>query len=73
MTKCQITINPENVFFLQIVECLLNNNCDPDTADWMGSTPMHRAASKGHIKVVALLLQFQAQIDCADKEGNTPL
>lgn len=66
-------VNRDCVSFFQITECLLNNNCDPDTADWMGSTPLHRAASKGHIKIVQLLLRFQAQIDSADKEGNTPL
>ena len=37
-----------------------------------GSTPLHRAAYKGHAAVVAQLLQAKANPTAVDKDGNTP-
>jgi len=38
-----------------------------------GETALHRAASRGHLKAVALLLDRGAKLDAVDGEGVTPL
>jgi ankyrin repeat protein len=38
-----------------------------------GETALHRAASRGHLKAVALLLDHGAKVDAMDGEGVTPL
>jgi ankyrin repeat protein len=38
-----------------------------------GETALHRAASRGHLKAVALLLDRGATVDAVDGEGVTPL
>ncbi|KXZ51175.1 hypothetical protein GPECTOR_13g662 [Gonium pectorale] len=38
-----------------------------------GSTPLHIAASSGHVEVTRLLLNAGANKDAADKDGGTPL
>ena len=38
-----------------------------------GETALHRAASRGHLKAVALLLDRGAKVDAVDGEGVTPL
>jgi len=52
---------------------LLDNGADPNISDWMGSTPLHRAACKGHVKLAKLLLSYNADPYIQDLEGNTPL
>jgi ankyrin repeat protein len=46
------------MFLFQIAELLLQKGADPDTGDQYSNTPLHRAASKGHVKLVKLLLQL---------------
>ena len=57
----------------QIAELLLQSGADTSTGDAYENTPLHRAASKGHVKMVKLLLQYQADVNYKDKVGNTPL
>jgi ankyrin repeat protein len=38
-----------------------------------GETALHRAASRGHLRATALLLDRGAKVDAADGEGVTPL
>lgn len=54
---------------------LLDNKADINIADIRGATPLHRAASKGNLMVVKLLLQYKdaLKIDFRDVYGNTPL
>lgn len=54
---------------------LLINHADINIADKRGATPLHRAASKGIMPVLKVLLDFgkQVQIDVKDIYGNTPL
>ena len=42
---------------------------DPDQD---GRTPLHHAASKGHLEIVKLLLEHKADVNVRTKEGYTP-
>ena len=44
-----------------------------EVTDSMGSTPLHRAASKGHLQATNLLVSKGADVNAIDGEGNTPL
>ncbi|CAN6469655.1 unnamed protein product [Victoria cruziana] len=41
--------------------------------DQYGWSPLHCAAIKGHVKAIALLLEYGMEVDCKDNEGHTPL
>lgn len=60
---------------LQIAKYLLEHNADINIADVRGATPLHRAASKGNLSTLKLLLQYlpNLTVDCKDYYGNTPL
>ena len=58
---------------VQVSELLLDHGADPNISDENGATPLHRAASKGNLEIVKLLLQFNCRIDAMDRQGNTPL
>lgn len=38
-----------------------------------GITPVHQAASEGHVQCLKLLIEIGARIDGRDCRGNTPL
>lgn len=58
----------------KIAELLISNGALVNIRDKYGHTPLHRAASLGHEKIVHLLLyQLNIEIDVQDNEGNTPL
>lgn len=38
-----------------------------------GQTPLHKAASKGHLESVELLIERGAEVNFADKQGRTPM
>ena len=40
---------------------------------WNGQTPLHSAASEGHLEMVSLLVQKGAEINAKDKSGQTPM
>ena len=52
---------------------LLEGGADPDAKDHYEATAMHRAAAKGNLKTVHILLFYKAAINIQDTEGNTPL
>ena len=62
-----------SIFLFQIAELLLQKGADPDTGDQYSNTPLHRAASKGHVKLVKLLLQFNVDVNYRDSQKSTPL
>uniref|UniRef100_A0A6I8NM37 Proteasome 26S subunit, non-ATPase 10 n=1 Tax=Ornithorhynchus anatinus TaxID=9258 RepID=A0A6I8NM37_ORNAN len=52
---------------------LLEGGANPDATDQLESTPLHRAAAKGNLKMIQILLQHKASTNIQDSEGNTPL
>ena len=44
-----------------------------DIIDSLGHTPLHRAASKGNLSVVKLLVSHGSSLDLRDNSGCTPL
>jgi ankyrin repeat protein len=53
---------------------LLEANASLDARDVSGRTPIHLAASRGHVAVLEVLLTHpKCDIYTEDKQGNTPL
>ena len=68
----------EELFFAKIkindhmtVESLLQEGINPNCVDQTGNTPLHIAASGGHINVVSVLLKHKADVHIANNAGMT--
>lgn len=57
------------------MEYLLQNGADVNVMDKRMATPLHRAASKGDVEIVQLLINLgkNININVTDLYGNTPL
>ena len=51
---------------------LLEYGVDPNIRPRSGSTPLHRASSRGSLDVARLLLSHGANVDEQDDNGRTP-
>ena len=56
--------------FLEVCEQLVAHDADVNKPGW---TPLHYAATGGHVQVIRLLLDQHAYIDAASPNGSTPL
>lgn len=56
--------------YLSLCEKLITRDADVNKPGW---TPLHYAATGGHLAVVSLLLDHHAYIDAASPNGSTPL
>ncbi|WP_127124584.1 ankyrin repeat domain-containing protein [Pseudoflavitalea rhizosphaerae] len=53
---------------------LMKNGLNPNNADWLGITPLHRAASEGNIELAALCLEYGASINAIESDySSTPM
>jgi len=50
-----------------MAELLLDRGADKDAANKGGDTPLHNAASRGHLEFAKLLLDSGAAVDAANK------
>jgi ankyrin repeat protein len=55
---------------LEVAEILIKKGTDVNKTDW---TPLHYAASAGHVAIISLLLENSAYIDAESPNGTTPL
>ncbi|MDP2448695.1 MAG: ankyrin repeat domain-containing protein [Polaromonas sp.] len=55
---------------LEVVAALIKRDADVNKTGW---TPLHYAASKGHLAIMNLLLENHAYIDAESPNGTTPL
>lgn len=55
---------------LELAQTLIKNGADVNKTGW---TPLHYAASGGHLEVISLLLEHSAYIDAESPNGTTPL
>ncbi|KAM7435253.1 Ankyrin repeat domain-containing protein 53 [Porites harrisoni] len=58
---------------LRCVRYLLEKGADPSVPTHAGITPVHQAASEGHVKCLQELIKSGAAIDTVDGNGHTPL
>lgn len=56
--------------YLGLVQKLVENDADVNKSGW---TPLHYAASGGHVSVIMYLLEHSAYIDAESPNGTTPL
>ncbi|MDO9114822.1 MAG: ankyrin repeat domain-containing protein [Polaromonas sp.] len=54
----------------EVVAALIKRDADVNKTGW---TPLHYAASKGHLAIMNLLLENHAYIDAESPNGTTPL
>ena len=55
---------------LDLVDSMIKKGADVNKTGW---TPLHYAASNGHVPVLSLLLENHAYIDAESPNGTTPL
>lgn len=58
---------------VEIVDFLINEDCDLKARDAKGETALFKACTNGHSKVVLLLLEANASVNEANGFGTTPL
>lgn len=56
--------------YASLVQKLVDNDADVNKTGW---TPLHYAASVGHVQIIEYLLEHSAYIDAESPNGTTPL
>lgn len=59
--------------FISSVFCFVLPRGNPDKCDIWGNTPLHHAASNGHVHCVSFLINFAANIFALDNDMRSPL
>ena len=58
---------------IRMVELMISDGHEVDSADNEGTFPLHYAAVHCNIELARILLDHGATVDCTDRNGNTPL
>lgn len=53
--------------------CFFDPSGDPNRSDIWGNTPLHHAASNGHIHIISFLVIFGANLFALDNDFHTPM
>lgn len=67
-----IVCNSLTFYFFSYCEQVEEQNVDPNLRDGDGATPLHFAASRGHLAAVRWLLNHGAKLSL-DKYGKSPI
>lgn len=58
----------------ELAKWLIKNGLNPNNGDWLGVTPLHRAAADGYIDMAAVYVEAGADINAMDTDSSsTPL
>ncbi|MBO9632455.1 MAG: ankyrin repeat domain-containing protein, partial [Chitinophagaceae bacterium] len=64
----------QKVSNINFARWLMKNGLNPNNANWLGITPLHRAAGDGNIELAALCLEYGVAIDAIESDyGSTAL
>lgn len=64
----------QKVSNINFARWLMKHGLNPNNANWLGITPLHRAAGEGNIELAALCLEYGAAIDALESDfGSTAL
>ncbi|QLH35377.1 MAG: ankyrin repeat domain-containing protein [Parachlamydiaceae bacterium] len=55
-----------------MVEILLANGANANSADNLNSLPIHHASLHGYLEIVRLLLAYKSEINALDNWGELP-
>lgn len=58
---------------LNVIEFLITEGLSTNSIDFEGRSPLHFACQRGCLPVIDLLLKNDANLELADKSGNTPI
>lgn len=50
---------------------LIQHGLNPNNSDWLGTTPLHRAAADGNIEMAAVYLEAGADINATDTDSSS--
>ena len=51
---------------------MLEKGADVDIQNDIGDTPLHVSVAEGHIEIINLLIEYNASLDKANKNRETP-
>ncbi|KAK6957515.1 hypothetical protein Daesc_000302 [Daldinia eschscholtzii] len=57
---------------MPFAELLLENGAEVNTKDEFGDSPLHSACRRGHHKLIRLLIDWDADMDCRNLDWTTP-
>lgn len=71
-TQLHYAVSVNNI---RAVKILLENGADVNAKDYVGTTPLHNAATFNdqNLEIVKILLEYGAELDVIDQYGSTPL
>lgn len=65
--------NRKSASHTEVIKLLLSNGAQVSVKGAFGRTPLHQAAQNNNVAGARLLLQYDADVNARDDDGNTPL
>ncbi|KAK9062199.1 hypothetical protein SSX86_019385 [Deinandra increscens subsp. villosa] len=76
MQEAELSLRLNSAAFngdLSQIKSLIRSGADPNKKDYDGRSPLHLAASKGHMDITLFLIETRVEVNISDNFGNTPL